>query len=98
MIRAEDITQLPSCSYTSQKNPREGSSWIITSTPYKDELERSIAEQERRGGTRNKQQGKSSQQKETPHHKKQKKKLNRVVVTLQILLMTLIWMMFLIWI
>ena len=55
IIRAEDISPLPACSGNLQSNkgrkPRQGSSWNITSTPYKDQLEESIQnkkEQERK--------------------------------------------------
>ncbi|XP_072380823.1 uncharacterized protein [Diabrotica undecimpunctata] len=84
MIRAEDISPLPSCSYTSQtnkqKNPRKGSSWMITSTPYKDELERSVAEQERKKSLKEKKPKISNElnqvnRKKTPRQKKQKKKI-----------------------
>ena len=51
IIRVEDISPLPSHSGTSStkgRKPRQGSSYVITSTPYKDELEASLQEQERK--------------------------------------------------
>ncbi|KAK9730951.1 hypothetical protein QE152_g14109 [Popillia japonica] len=51
-IRADDISPIPSHSGISVTNkgrkPRQGSSRIITSTPYKDELEQSLRELERK--------------------------------------------------
>ncbi|CAH1102152.1 unnamed protein product [Psylliodes chrysocephalus] len=52
IVRVEDFNPLPSCSSITQsnkgRNSRQGSSYVITSIPYKDELEESLREQERR--------------------------------------------------
>lgn len=54
-IGPEDITPLPSFNETKKTNlNRKGSAKLITSTPYKEELERSVAEIKKRKGIKKK--------------------------------------------
>lgn len=59
LVKPQDIIPIPSCSGMQDigkcnRKGRQGSSYIITSTPYKNELETSLKEKERRESLKNK--------------------------------------------
>lgn len=56
VVKVQDFSPLPSCSSvpTSNRGRKAGSAAVITSTPYKDELEASVKERQRKESLKNK--------------------------------------------